>query len=52
MKPMARVPRRLVAAAALLVGVMYLLGAVCAWRLIARHERREAALAAAEPARA
>lgn len=36
----------------LLVGVMYLLGAVCAWRLIARHERREAALAAAEPARA
>lgn len=36
----------------LLVGVMYLLGAVCAWRLIAGHERREAELAAAEPARA
>ncbi|MFF8730134.1 MFS transporter [Streptomyces sp. NPDC015171] len=36
----------------LLVGVMYLLGSLCAWRLITRHERRESALAGAAAARA
>ncbi|MFH9351125.1 hypothetical protein [Kitasatospora sp. NPDC017646] len=34
-----------------LVGVAYLLGAVCAWRLVARSERRTEAVAAAAPAR-
>ncbi|KUN95663.1 MFS transporter [Streptomyces caeruleatus] len=31
----------------LLVGVMYLLGSVCAWRLVTRSERRESELASA-----